>query len=248
MVATTEKEDKMKVRTIVAAVAALALIGGGAEAGPVIFTAADPGAGPGMPFPNSTAEAAAFDAAVAGNETLVTFETAPVGPFANLTIAPGVTINGTDFSGDLQQILNTPSPSCGGPSILCGFNTTPGGSNYVQLFGGNLVYSFATPVDAFGAFLTGVNLTGETVMFKDGSSETLTIPNSGGGVEFFGFTDTGKQISSIITHVNVGSFADIIGMDDVRFFAAVSAVPEPTSLALLGMGLAGLGLLRRRRI
>jgi hypothetical protein len=67
-----------------------------------------------MPFPNSTTETAAFYAAAAGNGTLVTFEIAPVGPVPNVMIAPGVTINGTDFSGRPQQILNTPSPSCGG--------------------------------------------------------------------------------------------------------------------------------------
>jgi PEP-CTERM motif-containing protein len=117
----------------------------------------------------------------------------------------------------------------------------------VQLFGGTLTYSFAMPVDAFGAFLTGINLTGETLRFNDGSSETLMIPNSGGGVEFFGFTDTGRQISSITVSANAGSFGDIIGMDDVRFFAAAAAVPEPTSLVLLGISLAGLGFLRRRR-
>lgn len=235
----------MRARTIAAA-ALFSLIAGAAEAAPIIFTAADPGAGPGMPFPNSAAEAAAFDAGASGTRTLVTFEAAPVGSFTNLTIAPGVTINGTDFSGNPQQILNMPSPSCGGPGILCGFNTTPAGSEYVQLFGGSLTYSFGAPIDAFGAFLTGVNLAGETIRFNDGSSETLTIPNSGGGVEFFGFTDAGRQISSITARVDVGSFADIIGMDDVRFFTAATAVPEPTSLAVLGIGLVGLGLCRRR--
>jgi hypothetical protein len=50
MVATTEKEGNMKVQTIVAAAAALALIGRATEATLVIFTAVDPSAGPGMPF------------------------------------------------------------------------------------------------------------------------------------------------------------------------------------------------------
>jgi PEP-CTERM motif len=241
----------MRARSIAAAAAALGLIAGGARAAPVIFTAADPGAGPGMAFPNSAVAAAQFDTAASGTRTLVTFEAAPVGQFTNLVIAPGVTTNGTDSSstrGNPQQILNAPNPACAGVSILCGFNTTPGGAKYVQLFGGTLTYNFATPISAFGAFFTGVNQTGDTISFNDGSPQTLTIPNSMGGVEFFGFTDTGRQISSITINATVGSFGDLIGMDDVRFFtAAAVSVPEPATLALLATGLANLGLLRRRR-
>jgi hypothetical protein len=135
-----------------------------------------------MPFPNSAAEAATFDAAASGARALVTVESASAGPVHQPADSAGGDDHGTDFSGSPQQILNVHSPSCGGTAILCGFNTAPGGSNYAQLFGGTLTYSFATPVDAFGALPTGVNLTGETVRSNDGSSETLTIPNSGGRV------------------------------------------------------------------
>ena len=96
---------------------------------------------------------------------------------------------------------------------MCGFNTTLGGSNYVQVYGGALTFSFSTGVDAFGAFLTGVQLAGETITFSDGQKETLALPNLGSGVEFFGFTDAGASISSISINVE----DDIIGFDDVTF-------------------------------
>jgi hypothetical protein len=96
MVATTEKEDNMKVQTIVAAAAALALIGRATEATLVIFTAVDPSAGPGMPFPDSAAKAAAFEAADAGNRTQVRLETAPVGTSADRFQSVLVAARGND--------------------------------------------------------------------------------------------------------------------------------------------------------
>ena len=81
------------------------------------------------PHPNSAAAAAAFDAAVAGlgGGSLIDFESAPLGSFSNLTIAPGVTINGTNIFSANHTIRNT----SGFPSFptLDGYNTTSGGAN-----------------------------------------------------------------------------------------------------------------------
>src|SRR3974390_2674893 len=78
------------------------------QASPIIFTASDPSAVPGGSFPNSLAEAALFASAASGVQTTVTFESSSVGAFTNLTIAPGVTINGSDFQMNPQQILSAP--------------------------------------------------------------------------------------------------------------------------------------------
>lgn len=95
-----------------AAAAILLLAAAPARAQVVSFTAFDSGIGPGVTPVNSNAKVAQFDAAAAvlGSASLITFESAPVGAFTSLTIAPG----------------------------------------------GTLTFTFTAPVQAFGAYFTGV--------------------------------------------------------------------------------------------
>lgn len=217
----------------------------------VIFSGVDPGANSTDPRPNSNAAAAAFDLAASalGTNNIIDFESAPVGAFTNLTVAPGVTMNGSDVGGSPQTIRNSPF---GTPDGLFGYNTTSGGSHFVSLFGGNLTFSFATPVDAFGAYISGVQLDGETITFSDGSTQVIPIPNPGptGGLEFLGFTDAGKMISSITANVQLASVGDIVGVDDVRYgVGGAAAVPDSgTSVLLFGLGLAGLFFVSRTKL
>jgi hypothetical protein len=218
-------------------VCALAVVG----RADVIFSGADLGVLPASPSgTNSSAAAAAFDTAAAllGNVSIITFESAPVGSFSSLTVAPGVTISGSNATGGNQSINNTFDATF--PS-LDGYNTTSGGANFVEMIGGTLVFTFATPTQFFGAFLSGVqDFTTDKITFSDGSSQTIDVPETGtsgsvGELAFVGFTDAGKSITSVT--INAGSPAigyDAIGVDDVRYqSAAVSGVPEPGSVVLL---------------
>ena len=203
----------------------------------VIFTGADLNVLPSSPSgPNSTSAANNFDAAAAliGTVSIIDFESAPVGSFTTLTVAPGVTISGTNINGADQSINDTFDASF---PALDGYNTTSGGANFVEMLGGSLVFNFATPTQFFGAFLSGVqDFLQDTITFSDGTSQTIDIPEAGtsssvGELVFVGFTDAGKSISSITINAGTNAF-DAIGVDDVRYQSA-SAVPEPGSVLLL---------------
>jgi hypothetical protein len=141
----------------------------------------------------------------------------------------------------INDVPNDPSD----PSVD-GFSTIPGGQ-YIEDQAGNLTFTFATPVQFFGVYLTGLQIyfAQDTITFNDGSSETIDALESGtsgsvGAVNFLGFTDAGKSISSItITSDTGGVGTDYIGVDNIMY---QTAVPEPASIGLVLTAFLGLFL------
>jgi len=208
-------------KLILAALAAVAA--GSAKAAPIYYIGADNGVSSLAQMVNSSAAAASFDAAVSG-ATVINFEGAlPAG----VGVAGGFTTN---------------SSGCG---ALCGFNITSGGSFFRLLSGGSTTFTFTNAIDAFGFFITGLQtnlVPQQTVTYFDGSTQSFNFPAAiNGGGAFIGFTDIGKQIVS----VTINATNDIVAVDDVRF--GVSSVPEPGTLALMGLAALGFGASRRRR-
>jgi hypothetical protein len=87
------------------------------------------------------------------------------------------------------------------------------------------------------------------INFTGGGSftDTLSILTPTGGTPgFFGFQSSATDIASVNIFGNSGSFA--FAVDNFRFAAGpTTTVPEPASLLLLGLGLAGLASARRKK-
>lgn len=216
--------------------ATLAAVSASASAAPVIFSGFD--AGNANPGPNATAAAAAFNAAV-GATTLETFESFANGANTNGLVGPGYSLTSVGFN-----IQN--ATTCGPP--LCGDNTTPAGTNfaYSNAASASLTFNFTTPVSAFGAYFGGLQTATNALVWFDGASNFSVPlnPQAQGGFSFVGFYDPTTTTSSVTIDIPF----DLISVDDVRFAAANTAVPEPSTWALLilGFGVVGASLRTRR--
>jgi hypothetical protein len=215
------------------------------EAAVVIYSAYDTQAtGPGNK-PNSDAAHAAFAAAISAlpQTFTTTFEGWAAGERPSYDLGGGGVLASLDPKGDPLTVRT--SPLC--PYSVCGGNTTTGGRTFLQLTsGGSLTFSFATPIQAFGAYFSGGQLPGLQLTFNDGTSQVVDVPGLQGAT-FVGFTDFGKQISQVT--FNAGR--DQMALDDITFsLATPSAVPEPSAWALMigGFSIMGAALRARRRL
>ena len=217
------------------------------------YRGSDAGAGPTDSSVNADAAAASFDAAAGslGTVNIIDFESETVG-FSTPTTIDGVTFS---FTGDVDTGVS--GIATGGDAVL-GYNTTVGGENFLRIapvFGFSelgLLLEFDTAVSGFGAYFTGLedSISGTVSLWDiDGTFSVFNLTDLiGGGVEFLGITDDQLISKVLFTETCDGgcdNSRDWWGIDDIRFVTA--SVPEPSALALMGIGLLGMGFSRRRK-
>ncbi|MBV0881517.1 PEP-CTERM sorting domain-containing protein [Noviherbaspirillum sp. L7-7A] len=187
---------------------------------------------------------AAFQAA-AGLTTVETFSSATVG-FSTANYAgsfKGFSLS-TVANGDNSGI-STGSLSWGDdtaiPSNFAGQNFYGWGDSGDGYVGPTTLFTFDNAVTAFGFDWFDTDYTDSYSVTINGLTETVFNTLSSG---FFGVvgTDNESFTSASIQTAYFGGFISTEGLDNVR----VSAVPEPTGVALFGIALVGLITARRR--
>ncbi|MCP5124276.1 MAG: PEP-CTERM sorting domain-containing protein [Gammaproteobacteria bacterium] len=134
-------------------------------------------------------------------------------------------------------------------------------SNYWEVSAGgagNFTINFSNPIAAFGFYGVDIGDFGGQLTLNLSNGDNLTVPNTvgssgstDGSVLFYGLIaqNNAEQFTSVAFNTTTGQ-GDIFAFDNFTIGSPEqvnSNIPEPASLALFGLGLAGLGFTRRRK-
>lgn len=173
------------------------------------------------------------DYAALSSGTVIDFESTGVVNTASLTI------DNVTFTGN--ALIQVDNDYAGGYNTRGDYHITNHGNEPTKFR-----FDFASQVDAF-AFLWGAADVDWVLSAFNGNSllETLvvnptSVSNAG---DYFGIASAG------ITHatLEVSSGSDYVFLDNFTYSPGIASVPEPGVIYLFGLGLAGIGFMRKKK-
>jgi hypothetical protein len=179
---------------------------------------------------------AAFNASTTNPVSFDFTGLAAPGSFVFYPSPPGLTLHGVNFQSTgnglfaIDRNYSFPLFAWNAPAVL---------DADVQIPSNQLVATLPPNTTAVAGTISDFFTTNFTITLASGGPQTFSLPNVPGQptLTFVGFTSD-LPITSIAFQNNFG--APVLGNFEVATFAPVTAVPEPSTLALFGLGALGL--------
>lgn len=192
--------------------------------------------------------AAMMAPAMAANPVVLDFE-GIAAPGTNAAIGNFYSGLGVTFSSNALAINGyngsaEPTPT----SVLFFLQGAAATLNYAAGFDTGFSFYFSSnTTDGNIQVFDGLNGTGNVLASIALPSQASSNCPSGSTGTYCTWTPIGVSFAGTAKSINFGGAANFIAFDNVTFGSAVPGVPEPSTYALMALGLAGIGFVARRR-
>ena len=160
---------------------------------------------------------------------------------------------GVSFGGNALSLVDADAGGSGNfanepsPSTIMFFLSGTAVLNYAPGFTSGFSFYYSSSTDADVNVYSGENATGTLLGTIHLNAQAFNGCSGDPTGQFCNWSAAGVAFAGIAKSIDFGGTVNQTGYDNITFGSSVPTIPEPSTYALMALGLAGVGAIARRR-